>query len=857
MGNSSSQPDELGNELSLVVSGDITSHPFYVLFRLLAGSRMASGELAAANVPIEVMKVAVDVAIDLLVRHQKQCKKIGCGYFPPPLAKFRRMRPDVVRSARHEIHKALWTLPDHAFVADVRKHVIANHAEIEDTIRTGRWIHDQNLQVTIDQFGVDAPRILAAVLWATKFGGTQSEPLFRAVVALVGDHAKSSRTAITQTQADQVNQLRTQLRDAKKASKVAQREAEETRNKGKSRDRLLARTQDQLKEATKNLESTKRTVDALAASVDTVTRELEEKQARLDKIAEADRDLHRDFRANLDQLRKLERDRGDLANQLALSRTQLDHDKLRFDSMPTGAEAVWQFIKSEGSRIHDAKLISSGGDKTQADKDWTHHRKLKASFLEAYPDFVQPRPTSVISKSSLRFVALGGAAEVGQSCYLLELGKYRIMIDCGIKAQPPRSAHPDLSRIERLDALIITHAHVDHIGWIPALVRKFPQLRIYCSPGTAALLPIMLDDCYGHFLREKARDRFIAQFGQNYDPIVDDYDEEDLRQVLTLTRSCPCGVRETLHFGNASLTFFEAGHILGASSVLIEMFDGRRVFASGDFASFDQLTVRAASWPESIGEVDLLLLESTYGAKAQHEPAAQSRSDLISFINRVADENGSIILASFGLGRAQELLQLLIRSRISGELSEAIPIDIDGMIKRINPIYEKFASCSFSGRGISDVENTGQRKEILFMADKMPRIIITTSGMLSGGPVLEYASSLLPDSRHRIVLAGYQDEGAPSKALKAIEGRNGPLNVEFEDEEGEKRSFFAARPAYHVSISAHADRNGLVSYSQRVKPRAIALVHGEREAQRQLAAHLKQVHEKADISEGGSELEVA
>jgi predicted metal-dependent RNase len=348
----------------------------------------------------------------------------------------------------------------------------------------------------------------------------------------------------------------------------------------------------------------------------------------------------------------------------------------------------------------------------------------------------------------------------------------------------------------------------------------------------------------------------MSKFVRNMGRVIDEYDEEDVRRVPTLAVTCRFGERETLPFANASVTFFEAGHILGASSVLIEMPDGRRIFVSGDFASFDQFTVPAAKWPDSIGEVDLLVMESTYGKKV-HAPFDESRRDLISFVNQTIAGNGSVILASFGLGRAQELLSLLLEARENGNLSSSVPINVDGMIKLINPIYEQYGTFDVPVGAFNEVSGEGERKEILFAAERTPQIIVTTSGMLNGGPVIEYAKELLPNSRHRIVLTGYQDEGAPSRSLKDLERfGGGPRNVEFTNEHGDKETFQAARPAKLVGLSSHADRVGLVEYASKIKPRVIALVHGEPDAQKELSFHLEQIHERAEIYQGSPEVDV-
>ena len=307
--------------------------------------------------------------------------------------------------------------------------------------------------------------------------------------------------------------------------------------------------------------------------------------------------------------------RADLALQLATERRRIENLKLTLAAVPRGSDAVHNFLRDEEQRLEIARTIAAGGDKVRADQDWTLHRKLKSAFLDAYPRYRQPPPIKVRAKTPARFIALGGTAEVGRSCYLVELGKHRIMVDCGIKPGATDDLHPEIDQLDSLDALILTHAHTDHIGWVPAVVRRFPNIGIYCSEATAGLLPVMLDDCYQHYMRKILLQRERAKYIANAAPVQEHYYIGNVQAVPSLVINCPFNQEEGLPFGDASLTFYPAGHILGAASLLLQDASGRRIFFSGDFASFPQLTVGAADWPDEIGDVDLLVLESTYGGR--------------------------------------------------------------------------------------------------------------------------------------------------------------------------------------------------------------------------------------------------
>lgn len=323
-------------------------------------------------------------------------------------------------------------------------------------------------------------------------------------------------------------------------------------------------------------------------------------------------------------------------------------------------------------------------------------------------------------------------------------------------------------------------------------------------------------------------------------------------RVSDLVVSCEYNNRITI--GDLQVSLYQAGHILGASSVLIQDQSGRKVFFSGDFSSFPQFTVPAADWPNDLGEIDVLVLESTYGAR-NRPPLAESRDELISFVRSTLQNGGSTILASFGLGRAQELLWLIGSKIENGELPDDVPVYIDGMIRQINPIYSKFTAFRRL-ENFYDVSGQAERQEVARNAAQRPMIIVTTSGMLSGGPVVEYARKLLPDGRHRLVLTGYQDEGAPSRELLGMTRfEKDARTVRIPDERGKVVEFRAAMSAKEIKLSAHADQAGLIQYAARLQPRNVLLVHGEPRAQESLRRKLLDVHPDARIQCGPSQFQ--
>jgi len=847
---------EVETAASAPVEGSLA--PALAVLRAVLGDLVPSGPLGPETVPASVLALPIKLAIDGLIQHAKVCNNLGCPHVPPPLRPYRRMRPEAVRSARDHVHKVLWAHPDHELVVSVREQILKKHDQVAKEISTGNLLVGDRLREVLDELGTNGPRVLAAVLWALDFKGPDAEALFRSIAPLVQDGTSRRTDPVVAQDERQVESLEARLRSAVREMKEAKRITDRALHDLQLKQQKLEKSRQELEEAQRKQRETAAELDRVQEAcrvADATIRSLERDGER---AAKANADVRRDLKQAQKEQRALDSERSELAGQVAAERRAVERLRLELASIPRGPDAVMAFLRTEEQRIQLERSITSGGDKIRAEREWTAYGKIERAFLDAHEQYRQPAPEKLRKKSSLRLVALGGSGEVGRSCYLVELGKHRILVDCGIKPNATEDLHPAIDRLEHLDALVLTHAHTDHIGWVPALIHKFGEIEIYCSEGTAALLPVMLEDGYGHYVRRKLAQRELAQRIHNSEAVEDAYEEKDVLDVSRFAIKCDFDEEEGLPFGDISIRFFRAGHILGAASVLIEDKSGRRIFMSGDFSSFQQLTVPAARWPDDPEEIDLLVLESTYGNR-NHPPQQESRRDLLSFVREITEvRKGSVILASFGLGRAQELLKLIGTARLQGELSPSVPVHVDGMIRRINPIYRRLAQFEFPPEAFNEVSGEAERREIAHRAQDIPSIIVTTSGMLTGGPVVEYAQRLLPDARHRIVLTGFQDEGAPSKGLLTDLmgfGRSARM-VRVRGEDGELVEFEAAMPAKEVKLSSHADQAGLMDYAGRLRPKHIALVHGDHDAQEVLRSCLLTIHPRSEITCGPPELDV-
>ena len=822
------------------------------LIRALSQYAPSDAPLCADNVPAAVLALPIDLLIEELIRHVKKFRDPHWNTMPMSLRRFRHMRADTLRKKRSEIHSVLWAEPDHHLVNSVREKILSQHADLAAELSSGELFSAETLAERLSDLGPNGTRIMAAVLWASGLKGA-SEELFRILVPFVHDASVSSRaTGRPSRTAPEQSPLKSKLRKEQKAHRQKKQRVEELERVLQSKERKIEDMKSELETVQTLNKKTVEQRNALQQSIADAHQQYKEAEQRATKATKVNTTLRRDITQVRDNQKELEVTRSALAGSLAAKNTEVEHLKQRIASIPLGLDAVWQWLCNENERISTNRFIAAGADRQRADHDWTIHRKLQKQFLDAHPEYQQSRPVVLMPKSELRLTTFGGAAEIGKSCYLIELANNRVLVDCGIKPSDSEDLHPDLENLGRVDALLLTHAHTDHIGWVPALVNLYPDLDIYCSEETAALLPVMLDDCNRHYVRKMTILRERAQYMADADVMPDAYERADVHRVSDLARSCIFG--QEVIIGNLQIRFYKAGHILGASSILIEDQSGRQVFISGDFSSFPQLTVSEAIWPQELQEIDLLVLESTYG-KTDHQPLDDSRAELVSFVRNTIND-GSVILASFGLGRAQELLTLLSDAMDNEDLPRDVPVYIDGMIRRINPIYAKFSNFS-TAENFYEVSGDAERKEVASITQHRPSIIVTTSGMLAGGPIVEYARCLLPDPRHRIVLTGYQDEGAPSNALRGLTkfGKHA-RKVRVHGEDGKVIEFEAAMHAKTVGLSAHADQSGLIKYAQSLKPRHVVLVHGEPEAQTCLRRKLLRVCPGTQVRCGPSEYQV-
>ncbi|HET9983284.1 MAG TPA: MBL fold metallo-hydrolase [Longimicrobiales bacterium] len=416
---------------------------------------------------------------------------------------------------------------------------------------------------------------------------------------------------------------------------------------------------------------------------------------------------------------------------------------------------------------------------------------------------------------------LGAAGTVTGSRYLLRAGGARILVDCGLfqglKQLRLRNRAPFPEPPAGLDAIVLTHAHLDHSGYIPLLARNGFAGPVYCTPATAELCGVLLPDS-GHLQEEEAA--FANRRGYSkHHPALALYTRADAERSLELLRPVPLDA-ETPAAPGISFRFSRAGHILGAASARVSA-EGRAVLFSGDLGRPDDPVLRPPAVPQP---ADYVVVEATYGAR--RHPAEDPRAALAEVIRRTAARGGVVVIPSFAVGRAQSLLVLLGALRAEGAIP-ALPIFLDSpMAADATRILLRYpdehrlsaAECAAAMDPVTIVRDVEGSKDI----DRRhgPMIVISASGMATGGRILFHLERFAPEPRNTILLVGYQAAGTRGAALQAgarelkMHGAYVPVRSEVVMLEG---------------LSAHADADELLAWLCRAPrpPRQVFVTHGE------------------------------
>lgn len=416
---------------------------------------------------------------------------------------------------------------------------------------------------------------------------------------------------------------------------------------------------------------------------------------------------------------------------------------------------------------------------------------------------------------------LGAAETVTGSRFLVEAGGGRLLVDCGLFQGLKRLRELNWAPFPvdpaSIDAVVLTHAHIDHSGYLPALVRDGFRGPIWCTPSTLALARILLRDAA--YLQEEDARYANQRRSSRHDPALPLYTERDAEAALTRFQAQPFDV-EFQPVRGVTCRFSPAGHILGAASAWLDE-GGASVLFSGDLGRADDPVMRPPSTPPAACHV---VIESTYGNR--DHPVEDVPQILAEVITATAERGGIVLIPAFAVGRTQTMLHLLAELRAADRIPP-IPTFVNSPMAVT--ATELFLASVDEHRltprqvlelsdGVQLVRSVEESKQIT--SRRGPMIVITASGMLTGGRVLHHLRQVGPDHRSTIVLPGYQAAGTRGQAL--LDGAR-TLRVFGEDVP------IRARVVHLDSLSAHADSDGLVAWlkSAPEPPTAVSVVHGE------------------------------
>jgi metallo-beta-lactamase family protein len=461
-------------------------------------------------------------------------------------------------------------------------------------------------------------------------------------------------------------------------------------------------------------------------------------------------------------------------------------------------------VKEFGSRT---RLFGPAKDPPSTDR----HDELRAQ-----------KHKEIIMKARLTF--LGGVGTVTGSKYVLETPNGRILVDCGLfqgfKQLRLRNWAPLPVDPKSLDAVVLTHAHLDHSGYLPLLVKNGFSGRILCTAGTRDLCRILLPDS-GH-LQEKDADYANRHRYSKHRPAQPLYTQADAEKSLKHFSSVPFNDKRELAT-DFSVRFLPAGHILGAAIVEIQC-AGMTVIFSGDLGRSGTATMLD---PTPISHADYLLIESTYGNRLHEQTDPEDA--LTDVITRTASRGGTVLIPSFAVGRAQTLLFHLQQLKAAGRIPD-LPVFLDSpmaidaseiLCEHLGEHKLTAEQCRAACRVARYVREADESKALNDNA--MPKVIISASGMATGGRVLHHLKRLASDHRNTILFAGFQAGGTRGAAMVAgaktikIHGSYVPVRAEVAN--------------LHM-LSAHADANEILAWLTHVKtpPRATFITHGEPDA---------------------------
>ena len=429
----------------------------------------------------------------------------------------------------------------------------------------------------------------------------------------------------------------------------------------------------------------------------------------------------------------------------------------------------------------------------------------------------------------MKFINLTRRTEIGANSYYLEIGRHRLMLDCGMHPKNTgEDALPYLNTIadRGIEAILISHAHQDHIGTLPVAMRRFPGARVFMTEATAEIGNLLLHNSVNVMTRQR------EEIGEMSYPL---FTHRETDRASERWRWCPlrqrisiAGERAPQRERNAlTFEFFDAGHVLGSTGILLRA-EGQSVFYTGDVNFDDQTIMEAANFPEE--KIDVLIMECTRGDHAK--PAGWTRAGeerrLAEALEGAFERGACVLIPVFALGKTQEVLAMLYKfRRESRKLSGDFPIYIGGLSSKMTDIYDRRAR--MTRRQLPRLQLMREVAPFILNDEtvreaplRAGRVYVLSSGMMIPKTLSNvFARRLIENPQHSIFFVGYANPESPAGLLRdAGTGSEVALDPD--------------KPAQRVrcnieqfQFSAHATREALIQYAKKISPRKIVLVHGD------------------------------
>lgn len=437
---------------------------------------------------------------------------------------------------------------------------------------------------------------------------------------------------------------------------------------------------------------------------------------------------------------------------------------------------------------------------------------------------------------------LGGAGSVTGSKYLIDIDGFRFLFDCGIfqglKELRRRNRDEFPVDASSIDAVVISHAHIDHTGFLPRIVKEGFTGPIYCTVPTAELMELLLLDSAK--LQEEEAEYARKKGYSKHEKPEPLYTEEDARATFPLFKPYHYSTRFQIH-DRVDVVFHDAGHLLG--SAITEIFikgdhQTKKIVFSGDLGRYNQVMLDA---PHTITEADILFIESTYGNK--DNPVDDPEDDLTRIVNETFDRGGVLVIPAFAVGRTQGILYHL-RKLMKEDKIPDVPVYVDSpMAISATYLFYKYPKYHRLESSRKELEQEVETNMLVFVKSgqhsktlnelKSRAIIISSSGMMTGGRILHHMYNRLPNKQDTFLLAGYQAEGTRGRSLMdkkptvKIYGEEVPVKCTVE---------------FMSAMSGHADRKELFEWMSRFQkhPKMVFCVHGEGENLRSYAQAIRE-----------------